>query len=103
MQRRVLAGEDRRPARRTGGGSDIVAMKLDASLPQRVLGFELSFAPRFEGVGFIRDRVTLFVHHEDEKVRSLTFDFHRFSFRAIESAQPMVIGAVDESGSRSPG
>jgi hypothetical protein len=69
VQRRVLASEQRRPARHTSRRPGVMAMELDADSTQRVPGRQMIPPERPHRIGLVRRRVPLLVGHHDQDVR----------------------------------
>ena len=69
MQRRVLPGEQRRPARQARRRPRVVTMEVQTTPAKRLAGREAVAAKRCDGLGLIRRWVPLLVRHDDENVR----------------------------------
>ncbi len=69
VQRRVLPGEQRRPARQARRRPRIVTMEVQTTPAKRLAGREAVAAKRCDGLGLIRRWVPLLVRHDDENVR----------------------------------
>ena len=70
VQRRVLAGEQRGPARRARGGARVVAVQLAALRAQALAGGELRAAELGQRLRLVGRRVPLLVGHDEEHVRT---------------------------------
>ena len=85
VQRRVLPGEQRRPAREARGRPGIVAVQLHAGGAQALAGRELRAPELGEGLRLVGGRVALLVGHDHQDVG--TSCGHRSSPRQAETRE----------------
>ena len=69
VQRGVLAREQRGPAGETGGRPRVVAVELEAPVPDGLARPELLPAEARQRLSLVGRRVPLFVRHDHEDVR----------------------------------